>query len=283
MAKKGLGKGLGSLIGEASAEYGEQKADSLLPLSKIKRNENQPRKHFDEAALQELSDSIKANGVLQPILVRKNGSDYEIVAGERRYQAAKKAGLQEIPAIIRDIKDDEMLQLALIENLQRADLNPVEEALGYKSLIDEQALTQDQLARIMSKSRPAIANSLRLLDLPQEVLTWLSEGKITAGHARAILIVPSEDGRVRLAQKVINDGLSVRQTEQLAPLFFGEEDERPRRTPAPKSYKRVARQLRNKLKTSVSVKQVRGKNKIEIGFSDEEDLSRIVSAILGGL
>ena len=281
MARKGLGRGLGSLIGEASAEYGESAPDNVVMLSKITPNPNQPRKDFNEESLAELTESIRENGVLQPILVRRRGDSYEIVAGERRYQAAKRAGLTEMPVIIREVSDEEVFQLALIENLQRSDLNPMEEALGYRKLLDEKALTQEQLAQALSKSRPAIANTLRLLDLPEKIQTWVAEGKISQGHARAVLSVKNEEDRVRLAQKVMLDGLSVRQTEQLAPLFSGGTEEKPARVPSPKSFKRVARQLRNRLQASVSVRQVRGKNKIEIGFKDEDDLARIASMILG--
>lgn len=282
MAKKsGLGKSLGSLMGEASAEYGETKPDSTLPISKVSPNPNQPRKNFDETALAELSDSIKSNGILQPILVRKKGQKYEIVAGERRYQAAKLAGLKEVPVIIREVDDTEVFQLALIENLQRSDLGPIEEAQGYKQLIDQKALTQEQLAKVLSKSRSAVANTLRLLDLPEEVQELMGEGKITAGHARAILAVPSEEGRIKLAHKVADENLSVRQTENLAPLYSGNENEKKPRAVTPQAYKRAARQLRITLDANVRVKQVRGKNKIEIEFRDEDDLLRIMDNING--
>lgn len=282
MAKKsGLGKGLGSLMGESSAEYGDDDSESVIPIDKVKPNPKQPRKTFDEAQLSELAESIKENGVLQPILVRKNGANYEIVAGERRYQATKLAGLKEIPAVVREIADEDVFQLALIENLQRSDLDPIEEAQGYQQLIKEKSLTQEQLAKLLSKSRPTIANTLRLLDLPKDVQGLMASGKITAGHARAILAVPTEEGRSQLAEKVANEGLSVRQTENIAPLFSGKEEERKPRVPTPKTFKRAARQLRSSLDTNVRVKQVRGKNKIEIEFKDEEDLARIMGQIIG--
>lgn len=269
-------------MGEASAEYGDEKPETTLPLSKIKPNPNQPRKNFEETALNELADSIKTNGILQPILVRKKNQGYEIVAGERRYQAAKVAGLKEVPVVIRDVDDAEVFQLALIENLQRSDLNPIEEAQGYKQLIDEKALTQEQLAKVLSKSRSAVTNTLRLLDLPSEVQDLMAEGKLTAGHARAILAVPSEEGRIKLANKVVSESLSVRQTETLAPLFSGIQDAKRVRAVAPQSFKRAARQLRMALDTNVRVKQVRGKNKIEIEFKDEEDLARILDRVGSG-
>ncbi len=279
MVKKGgLGRGLDALISEATAETGSE-PEATIEIDKITRNPNQPRKNFDETALQELADSIKQNGVLQPILVRKVGLKYQIVAGERRYQASKLAGLNEIPAVVRDIDDKEVFQLALIENLQRSDLSPMEEAKGYRQLIDSQGLTQDGLAKILSKSRSAIANTLRLMDLPTVVQEMIEQGLLTAGHARAILAVPTEEGRVELAQKVIKDNLTVRQTENLAPLFSVEKEAPRPRVPTPQTYKRAARQLRQMLDTNVKVKQVRGKNKIEIEFKDEEELARILGQI----
>lgn len=279
MVKKGgLGRGLDALISEATAETGSE-PEATIEISRIIRNPNQPRKNFDETALQELADSIKQNGVLQPILVRKIGGKYQIVAGERRYQASKLAGLKEIPAVVRDIDDKEVFQLALIENLQRSDLSPMEEAKGYRQLIDSQGLTQEGLAKILSKSRSAIANTLRLMDLPTVVQEMIEQGLLTAGHARAILAVPTEEGRVELAQKVVKENLTVRQTENLAPLFSVEKEAPRPRVPTPQTYKRAARQLRQMLDTNVKVKQVRGKNKIEIEFKDEEELARILGQI----
>ena len=280
--KSGLGKGLESLMGEANAEVGSVSSDASLPISKIKPNKNQPRQSFEAEPMKELADSIKQNGVLQPIMVRKAGASYEIVAGERRYQAAKIAGLKEIPVIVREVSDEDVFKLALIENLQRSDLNPIEEALGYKTLIDQNKLTQEALAKAVSKSRPTIANALRLLDLPKEVQQLMSEGKLTAGHARAILAVAGEDGRIRLANKVVAENLSVRQTESLAPLFSGNNSVPAHREPTPKSFKRAARQLKLALEAPVRVKKVRGKNKIEIEFESEDDLARIVGLIGGG-
>lgn len=279
MAKKAaLGKGLNALFTETAAESGSE-PEASLPIASIVTNPNQPRKSFDETQLSELSDSIKQNGVLQPILVRKKGDMYEIVAGERRYQASKLAGLKEIPAIVRDIDDAEVFQLALIENLQRSDLTPIEEARGYRQLLDTKGLTQEGLAKILSKSRSAIANTLRLMDLPQEVQDMMEEGQITAGHARAILAVPTEEGRIKLAQKVVAENLTVRQTENLAPLFSVTRDDIKPKNPAPQYFKRAARTLRQALDTTVKVKQVRGKNKIEIEFKDEDDLIRIIDQL----
>lgn len=282
MAKKsGLGRGLNALISEANAETGNE-PEAVLSISEIVRNPNQPRKTFDEDKLAELADSIRQNGVLQPILVRRKGQKYEIVAGERRYQASKLAGLKEIPAVVREIDDDKVFQLALIENLQRSDLSPIEEAKGYKQLLTSRSLTQEELAKILSKSRSAIANTLRLMDLPVEVQHMMEQGLLTAGHARAILAVPSEEGRIKLAKKVVTESLTVRQTENLAPLFSVEHTETRTRVAAPQSFKRAARELRKMLDTNVKVKQVRGKNKIEIEFKDEDELARILAQIQPG-
>lgn len=278
--KPALGRGLGSLMGEAQSETGFTSADTEMDIEKIVPNPNQPRTHFNESQLEELSESIRENGVLQPLLVRKKGSSYEIIAGERRYQASKIAGLKKLPVIVKDVDDQKMLELALIENLQRSDLNPIEEARGYKQLIKSSGMTQEALSKAVSKSRSAITNSLRLLDLPEQVQDLLFDGKLTAGHARTILAVPFEEARVKLAEKVVAEGLSVRATENLAPLFSVGETPRAPRPVTPQSYKKAARVLRQLFNTSVKVRSTRGKNKIEIEFKDEEDLSRILASML---
>lgn len=282
MAKKaGLGRGLGLLVGEADAETAGMRADSTLPLDRIRPNKDQPRRTFDDVELAELADSIRQNGVLQPLLVRDRGDYYEIVAGERRYQAARAAGLDEVPVIIRDISDDDVFKLALIENLQRSDLSPLEEANGYRQLIKEKGLTQEELAKILSKSRSTITNTLRLLDLPEEVQELVETGQLTAGHARAILAVPDEEGRIALAKRVVSERLSVRQTESLASTFSVNQEDGARRAPLPQSFKRAARQMRLALDTNVRVKNVRGKNKIEIEFASEDELAHIVDLLAG--
>lgn len=283
----GLGRGLNALVSEAEYETGGSAAsasnaasETKLPIEDIVPNPNQPRIHFNETELRELSESIQEHGVLQPLLVRKHGNGYEIIAGERRYQASKLAGLEELPVIIKEVNDEEMLALALIENLQRSDLNPVEEAKGYRQLIDASGMTQEALSKAVSKSRSAITNSLRLLDLPEVVQQMIFEGKLTAGHARAILAVPYEDARIRLAEKVVTEGLSVRATENLAPLFSAGETPKTRRPATPQSFKKAARVLRQLFNTNVRVKSSRGKNKIEIEFKDEEELSRILGEMI---
>ena len=280
--KKALGRGLNALVGEAQYETGNSAAETKLKLSEIVPNSNQPRTHFNETELNELSESIREHGVLQPLLVRKHGAKYEIIAGERRYQASKLADLTEVPVIIKDVNDEEMLALALIENLQRSDLNPLEEAKGYRQLIDASGMTQDALSKAVSKSRSAITNSLRLLDLPEPVQQMIFDGKLTAGHARAILAVPYEDARIKLAERVVAEGLSVRATEHLAPLFsVGDQPKAPRPV-TPQSYKKAARVLRQVFNTNVRVKSTRGKNKIEIEFKDEDELASILSQIVDG-
>lgn len=283
----GLGRGLNALVSEAEYETGGSAvsgsnvaSETKLPIEDIVPNPNQPRIHFNETELRELSESIQEHGVLQPLLVRKHGNGYEIIAGERRYQASKLAGLEELPVIIKDVNDEEMLALALIENLQRSDLNPVEEAKGYRQLIDASGMTQEALSKAVSKSRSAITNSLRLLDLPEVVQQMIFEGKLTAGHARAILAVPYEDARIRLAEKVVAEGLSVRATENLAPLFSAGETPKTPRPAMPQSFKKAARVLRQFFNTNVRVKSSRGKNKIEIEFKDEEELSRILGEMI---
>lgn len=280
--KKALGRGLGSLIQEAQTEAAASNNDAanMVSLSEIHPNPNQPRTHFNETELEELSESIRAHGVLQPLLVRKNGDGYEIIAGERRYQASKIAGLEEVPVVIKDVDDQEMLQLALIENLQRSDLNPIEEAKGYRQLIKASGMTQEALSKAVSKSRSTITNSLRLLDLPQRVQDLLFEGKLTAGHARAILAVPFEEQRIKLAEKVVAEGLSVRATENLAPLFSVGETPKAPRPVTPQSFKKAARVLRQVFNTNVKVKATRGKNKIEIEFKDEEELAQILQHVM---
>ena len=286
--KAGLGRGLGALLGETAMEVGKESGNEdsstlrEVPIDEVVPNPDQPRKNFDEDDLNELADSVRLNGILQPIVVRSKDGAYQIVAGERRYQAAKRAGLATVPVVVREVSDHEVLQLALIENLQRADLNPLEAARGYRDLIEQNGLTQEELGQVLSKSRSAIANSLRLLDLPEEVQELVISGALSAGHARAILSVKGDDARIALAHKVVAEGLSVRQTEILGPLFSVKNetsDSRVKETP--QSFKKAAATLRNGLSTKVSVRTVRGRNKIEIEFGDEEELVALVERIVG--
>jgi ParB family chromosome partitioning protein len=276
----GLGRGLASLIPNAGqVEPGDQRE---LPIEQVVPNPDQPRTLIDEEQIAELSDSVKKVGVLQPILVRKAGETYQIVAGERRWRASKAAGLTKVPVRIIEASDGEVLELALIENLQREDLNAIEEARCYRRLLDERQMTQAELADKVSKSRSAITNALRLMDLPDEVQEMVYENRLTAGHARAVLSVPDEQLRIRLATKVIDEGLSVREAENIARLMAaGQEAERPSRPITPKSFKLAARRLRRLLGTNVRVKIAKDKGKIEIDFQNEEELQRIFDLISG--
>ena len=211
--KSGLGKGLDAIFIENETE---NKASVMLKISEIEPNRSQPRTDFDEKALAELADSISQHGVLQPLLVRPISADcYQIVAGERRWRASRMAGLSEIPAIVRELSDSEVMEIALIENLQRENLSPIEEALGYKSLIESYKLTQDEIAKSVGKSRSAIANAIRLLSLPQSIIELISEGALTAGHARALLTLKNCEDIEKVANKVVENFLSVREVEKL--------------------------------------------------------------------
>lgn len=277
--KGGLGKGLSALIADASIESGSGTTQEELLISQIQPNPDQPRKVFDEVELANLADSIRKEGLLQAIIVRPKDGRYQIVAGERRWQACKLAGIEAVPVKIVEMDDEQALRVALVENLQRSDLNAIEEARGYKDLMARGGLTQAELAEAVSKSRSAVANSLRLLDLPQQVQDYVYDGSLTAGHARAILSIPEEEKRTNLADKIIAENLTVRDAENLARLIASGSNERAKRAPMPRSYKLVAKELRRELDTQVRIKSSRGKNRIEIEFKDEEDLQRIFGLI----
>jgi ParB family chromosome partitioning protein len=278
--RRGLGRGLGSLIPSS----GQQGPDETLelPVSVIAPNPNQPRTQMDDERIAELADSVKKVGVLQPIIVRPHGEEFQIVAGERRWRAAKLAGLEKVPVRVMGATEGEALEIALIENLQRQDLNAMEEARGYRRLLTEYQMTQAELADKVSKSRSAVANTLRLLDLPDEIQELLAQDKLTAGHARAILAVSDEDRRMKLAERIVADGMSVREAETLARLFAAGGGERAPRPASPKSFKIVARKLRRLLSTNVRVKQVSNKCKIEIEFQGEDELERIFRLLSEG-
>ena len=253
-----------------------------VDINVIAPNPDQPRTNFKREELEELSASIQKDGLLQPILVRPlEGGTYQIIAGERRWQASKLAGLQQVPIRVKEASDDKALELALIENIQRSDLNPIEEAYGYRRMMERLNMTQAEVAQAMSKGRSTVANALRLLELPEEAQQLLFEEKITAGHARAILSIPTKEGRERLTRKLVEEKLSVREAEALARLFSGKKNENAKpKTPMPKEYRKVARTLKDVLDTPVKVKSVNGKNKIEIEFKDEDDLERLFKGIL---
>jgi ParB family chromosome partitioning protein len=275
----GLGKGLGALLGNAASETGSTTDFQELTLNSIVPNPHQPRVDFDEGKIEELVASIKKDGLLQPILVRPEGSGYEIVAGERRWQACKRLEMERIPAKVIVVSDAEAQQIALVENLQRDNLNAIEEAKGYKRLLELSGGTQKDLAAAVSKNQATISNSLRLLDLPDEVQDMMMDGLLSAGHGRAILTLSDNEKRIKLAKKAVDEHLSVRETENLARLFGVQGMERAKKAPAPRSYKIVARKLRQQLDTNVKVKAARGKNLIEIEFKDEDDLERIFTRI----
>lgn len=248
-----------------------------VPLDMVYPNPDQPRMHFNQDELEELSASIQKDGLLQPILVRETGKGYEIIAGERRWQACKLAGMAKVPVRIKDADDMQVLELALIENLQRSDLNPIEEAYGYKRMMEKGSKTQSEVATAVSKGRSTIANALRLLDLPEEAQQLLYEEKITAGHARAILSIPTDDGRQKLTDKLKKDKISVREAESYARLLAGraKAEGKEKKPPMPKFYRTAARSLTDSLQTKVRVRSANGKNKIEIEFKDEDDLQRL--------
>lgn len=277
MAKKlgGLGKGLNAIFIENDAET--DNGSVTLKISEIEPNRQQPRKEFDEQALSELAESISQHGLLQPLLVRPlTLGGYQIVAGERRYRASRMAGLTEIPVIIRELSDTETMEIALIENLQREDLTPVEEALGYKTLIDEHNFSQDEVAKSVGKSRPAIANSLRLLKLPDSVMEYLREGKISAGHARALLTLDDENLMLELAEEIISKDLSVRQVEKLCKKKPTVEKEvKPEKKPS--FYSMVELALSESLGRKISVTKSKGKEGgvLQIEFYSDDELTEL--------
>ena len=262
---------------ESSAEAAPHHLDEV-PIELVHPNPNQPRMHFNKEELDELALSIEKDGLLQPILVREDAEGYEIIAGERRWQASQLAGLKKVPVRIKEADDMKVLELALIENLQRSDLNPIEEAYGYKRMMERGNRTQSEVASAVSKGRSTIANALRLLDLPEDAQQMLYEEKLTAGHARAILAIPSDEGRARLTEKLAKEKLSVREAESLARLIAGREKQKNnpvKKPPKPRFFRRAAKDLSESFDTKVQVRSVNGKNKIEIEFKDEEDLHRL--------
>lgn len=251
-------------------------------LAQVYPNPNQPRTNFKPEEIEELANSIKRHGLLQPILVRKTGDGYEIIAGERRWQACRSLGMETIPVRFWLADDTEAFEAALVENIQRSDLNPIEEAYGYKRLMERKGMTQSEVAQTVSKGRSTIANALRLLDLPEEAQQLLFEEKITAGHARAILSVPTLEGKKSLTNKLMEEKLSVRETEAIARLLAGREKAASTpssRVPTPQSFKKAARSMSKILELPVRVKTVQGKNKIEIQFKDEDELQRVVAVL----
>ncbi len=283
--EKGLGKGLGALLGDKA--YADDQAGSLstLPISQVQPGLNQPRKKFDDAAIAELADSIREHGVIQPLTVRRLGSGYyQIIAGERRWRAAKEAGLSEVPVNIIEADDKKVMELGLIENLQREDLNPMEEANGYKVLMDEYGMTQEDVAQRMGKSRPAVANALRLLNLPDAVRFLLEEGQLSAGHAKAILGAPQGEPQKKLAQKVVAEGLSVRETEALAKRMSkpAKEKEAPAEDQFALYYKDLSQQLSQSFGRKVAFQPGKKKGLLTMEYYDLDDLDALLARLRGG-
>ena len=280
-SNKGLGRGLGALIGDFESDYNEKSPYQLLPLHKVEPNPGQPRQDFDEEELQALADSIGEHGIVQPLTVRQLESGYyQIIAGERRWRAARMAGLQEVPAVIIEADDKKAMELALIENLQRQDLNPVEEALGYQSLMNDYGLTQDETAKRVGKSRPAVANALRLLGLCPAVLEKLRSGDLTAGHARAVLTIKSEKKQQEAAQKIIALGLSVRQAELLCRNMTREPVKVDPPTLAVDYVAECEKSLSKHLGRGVKIINGKRKGRFELEFYGQEDLQVLLDALM---
>lgn len=280
-SNKGLGKGLGALLGDFSEEAVESSAYQILPIYKVEPNPDQPRRDFDEEELQALADSISVHGVIQPLTVRQMPTGYyQIIAGERRWRAARLANLSEIPVVIVEADDKKAMELALIENLQRQDLNPVEEALGYQALIEEYGLTQEEAAGRVGKSRPAVANALRLLGLSPAVLEKLKNGELSAGHARAILILKTEKKQLEAAQKIISLALSVRQAETLCKNM--NKESAPKKEPvfAVDYVAECEKSLSKQLGRGVKIVNGKRKGRFELEFYGEEDLQRLLDALM---
>ena len=281
-AQKGLGKGLGALLGDFAEETPANSPYQLLPIQKVEPNRSQPRQDFDEGELAALAESIAQHGIIQPLTVRELPSGYyQIIAGERRWRAARLAGLREVPAVIMEADDRKTMELALIENLQRQDLNPVEEALGYRSLMDDYGLTQDQTAARVGKSRPAVANALRLLGLCDEVLEKVRSGELSAGHARAVLSLKSEKKQKEAAQKIIALGLSVRQAELLCKnMDKPPVAEAPPVTLAVDYVAECEKQLSKHLGRGVKIVSGKRKGRFELEFYGQEDLQVLLDALM---
>ena len=278
-----LGRGLDALLGDSSL-HTQEGGSVTLPISQVEPGLNQPRKHFDEEALAELAASIRQHGVLQPLTVRRLASGYyQIIAGERRWRAARMAGLTEVPATIIEADDRKVMELGLIENLQREDLNPMEEAAGYRTLIQDYGLTQEEAARRVSKSRPAVANAMRLLALPQEVQWLIEQGNLSAGHGRALLSLPTAEAQIAFAEEIMGKTYSVRETEERIRriLQAGENPvpEKPEPHPHRIYFKEAERQLTAGLGRKVTISQGKKKGKIALEYYDQEDLEALMKAL----
>jgi ParB family transcriptional regulator, chromosome partitioning protein len=281
--KRALGRGLSALIPQASVPVRGELPPSTgivrLPVEHVLRDPAQPRKTFDEAKLRELAESIRTQGVIQPILVRRDGSDYRLIAGERRWRAAQIAGLHEVPAVVRDVTAAEAFELAVVENLQRTDLNPLEEAEGYRRLIQEFGLTQDQVGERVGRDRTSIANALRLLQLPAGVKELLASGALGMGHARALLGMGSGPHLVAAAERIVREQLSVRETERLVRTSRAPAAAPSRRPASSTAARAVVEDLQRRLGTKVRLEDRGGKGTLEIDFFSYEDLERILALL----
>lgn len=283
---RGLGRGLDALFGDEPVQEEEKSGGTqTLRISDIEPNPHQPRRDFNEEALQTLAESIRDNGLLQPLLVRRSGTGYQLIAGERRWRACRRAGLSEVPAIVMEADDLRMMELALVENLQRENLNPLEEAQSYQVLMDEFGLSQAQAAAKVGKSRPAVANAVRLLTLPENVLDMLRTGELSAGHARALLAVEDDEAISELADRVVKLGLNVRQTERLAALWKDSQEKSPEAPPTQTLESDVDHltEIRERLSgiwgRRVDFRQNRGKSYVTIEYYDNEDLQALIDAL----
>ncbi|MSR91669.1 ParB/RepB/Spo0J family partition protein [Inconstantimicrobium porci] len=279
MGKKyGLGKGLGALIPEEKSNNEEDKRE-YVELNKLKINTNQPRKYFDNEKISELAESIKQHGIIQPILVNRDGEFFNIVAGERRFRAAKLIGLEKVPVIEMNLDDKEILEVSLIENIQRQDLNAIEEAKAYKQLLTEFKIVQEELSAIIGKSRTAISNTLRLLNLDEKVQQYIIEGVLSEGHGRALLGIQNKDNQYKVAEKIIDEKLSVRETERLIKKL-NEDQTTTKKEPAGNEmnpyYKDIKNRLQDYFGTKVNINKKKNRGKIEIEYYSEDDLQRIL-------
>lgn len=286
MSRKALGRGLSALIGDETKPKESNERFLELDIDLIKSNPNQPRKSFPETELDELAQSIKANGIVQPIVVRKKGKKYQIVAGERRWRAAQKAELDKIPSVIREVSDDKLLEIALIENIQRQELNPIEEAKAYQKLIKDVGLTQEMVANQVGKNRSFVANYLRLLKLPKEVLRFVEENKLSVGHARALIMLEEKDSQIELAKNIIGMSLSVRDTEKAVKrITQGKSKSVVKTKIKPKkdaNVKNAEKKLRRHLGTQVKINPDNDglSGKIEIEYYGDADLDRIYNLLI---
>ena len=279
--QKGLGKGLGALFSDFDQEIRDDSPYKLLPIHKVEPNRSQPRQDFDEEELQALSESIATHGILQPLTVRELSSGYyQIIAGERRWRAARMANLTEVPAVIIEADDKKAMELALIENLQRQDLNAVEEALGYRTLMEDFGLTQEETSQRVGKSRPAVANALRLLNLSDAVLEKVRDGSLSAGHARAVLSLKSEKKQLEASQKIIALGLSVRQAELLCKNMEREPKPEPKATLAVDYIGECEKQLSKHLGRGVKIVNGKRKGRFELEFYGQDDLQKLLDVLM---